>query len=381
MNAGALTVSATVAVDGADATSTFGAQSVAGAGGGKVSVAGSFALAIVDHTTTASVQGAVAVAGGAAAITAASSVASTVKALPHGEGVVTTEVGVGASVALNLVTDRTTAEIADAATLTGAAALTIASTRRASRSPRRGWVRRAERWAFARRRRDPLERHDDREDRHGRARGGSGALSVIATQKATAATTATAAVLGASDAGIGLSMALTVAGHVVNAMLARSVTAASVTLRASEHLRVVVDAEASAAGAPENPADSGDAANPGGEPGAGVDQAVAAERDHASATSVAERREQERRAAPRRAPNRPQGKVNAAAAVAITLATVSAEADVAAGAAITAAGRSPSRARRTRTPPPRRTARPARASTRRSERAWRSRWRRSPIGR
>src|SRR5690606_675299 len=44
----ALTVSATVAIDGADATSEVSAAAAAGSGGGTVSVAGSVGIALVD---------------------------------------------------------------------------------------------------------------------------------------------------------------------------------------------------------------------------------------------------------------------------------------------------------------------------------------------
>ena len=124
-----LAVAATVTVDGADTTATFGAQSVAGAGGGDVSVAGSFALAVVNHTTRAGLDGTVTLTGGDATLTAASVVSSTVKALPAGAGVTDAgDFGFGASVALNLITDRTGAEIADGGTLTGGRDVTLAAT-------------------------------------------------------------------------------------------------------------------------------------------------------------------------------------------------------------------------------------------------------------
>ncbi len=85
-----LTVAATVTTDGADTTSTYGAQSIAGAGGGKISVAGSVAIAVVNQATTAGVYGTVVLTGGDATLTAGSTAATTVKALPAGEGVTST---------------------------------------------------------------------------------------------------------------------------------------------------------------------------------------------------------------------------------------------------------------------------------------------------
>src|SRR6185437_7662029 len=123
-----LTVSATETVNGADAINTYGAQATSGAGGGKISVAGSLGLAVVNQTTTAELAGAVVLTGGDASIVAASNAASTVKAEPTAGGVTSTSVGVGASVALNLVTDTTTAILDNAATLTGAANVTLGAT-------------------------------------------------------------------------------------------------------------------------------------------------------------------------------------------------------------------------------------------------------------
>ncbi len=57
MHAKRLTVSATETVNGADAISTYGAQATSGAGGGKISVAGSLGLAVVNQTTTAAELG------------------------------------------------------------------------------------------------------------------------------------------------------------------------------------------------------------------------------------------------------------------------------------------------------------------------------------
>ncbi len=61
-----------------------------GAGGGKISVAGSLGLAVINQTTTAEVAGTVVLTGGDATITAASNAASTVKAEPTAGGVTAT---------------------------------------------------------------------------------------------------------------------------------------------------------------------------------------------------------------------------------------------------------------------------------------------------
>ncbi len=91
-------------------------------------MAGSLGLAVINQTTTAEVAGTVVLTGGDATITAASDSASTVKAEPTAGGVTSTSVGVGASVALNLITDTTTATLDDGISLTGAANVTLSST-------------------------------------------------------------------------------------------------------------------------------------------------------------------------------------------------------------------------------------------------------------
>src|SRR5690606_26806814 len=70
--------------------------------------------------------------GGDATLTAASRLASTVKALPVGLGAVTSggSIGVGVSFALNLVLDETTAAIEADAVLTGARDLTMSAAAR-----------------------------------------------------------------------------------------------------------------------------------------------------------------------------------------------------------------------------------------------------------
>src|SRR6185437_3452629 len=128
VKAHALTVSATVTPNGGDITSTYGAASVAGAGQGKISVAGSVAIAIVNQATQAELAGAVTLTGGDVTVTAASKATSTVSAEPTPGGVTATNVGVGASVALNLITDTTTATLDDGISLTGAANVTLNAT-------------------------------------------------------------------------------------------------------------------------------------------------------------------------------------------------------------------------------------------------------------
>ncbi len=127
MTAASLQLTAAGDPAGGDGVSTIGARSVAGAGGGKISVAGSFALAIVNHTATASLGGTAHLTGDAT-IGATSSLVTTVAALPAGVGVTSSgQLGIGASVALALVTHTTTASVTADGQLVGAHDLTLAA--------------------------------------------------------------------------------------------------------------------------------------------------------------------------------------------------------------------------------------------------------------
>ncbi|MGO4276936.1 hypothetical protein AB4Z22_45095, partial [Paenibacillus sp. TAF58] len=111
VKAKSLTVSAGVTNNAGDQVSTDAATATSGAGASdaKLSVAGSFALVIATQTTLAQVAGTVNLTAGALTVTATSALASTAKADPaDGTGVSAGTVGVGASVALDLVTDTTT---------------------------------------------------------------------------------------------------------------------------------------------------------------------------------------------------------------------------------------------------------------------------------
>src|SRR5205814_37475 len=102
---------------GSDTTNTFGAQATSGAGGGKNSVAGSIAFNLVLAQSSASVGNGVAVtlSGGTrdVSITADPDSISTTKALSG--GVSGAKFGLGLSIAVSVVIDRTTASIGNEA--------------------------------------------------------------------------------------------------------------------------------------------------------------------------------------------------------------------------------------------------------------------------
>ncbi|OGB31539.1 MAG: hypothetical protein A3I16_04050, partial [Burkholderiales bacterium RIFCSPLOWO2_02_FULL_66_35] len=131
VNAQGLTVQAGM---DADAKNDFVAEAQSGAGAGKVGVAGSLAINTVANTTTALVQGDTDTAGagfgvgatvnagaGDILIEAGNASTSTVTAGAEVEAGAEAKVGVGASVGVNVVANKTVAEVADKAAITGGA--------------------------------------------------------------------------------------------------------------------------------------------------------------------------------------------------------------------------------------------------------------------
>jgi hypothetical protein len=101
-----------------------------GAGGSKIGIAGALALNLIDAGASARIDGTASVdAGtGASAITAEQDMSATAEALPSGDGTSGGKVGIGASVALNLITATTLAELADAATFDNGQGLAVSAT-------------------------------------------------------------------------------------------------------------------------------------------------------------------------------------------------------------------------------------------------------------
>ncbi|RZL64885.1 MAG: leukotoxin LktA family filamentous adhesin [Variovorax sp.] len=104
-----------------DATHTVDTQASAGAGGSSVGVAGALALNLIDTSSQALLQGGALVnAGtGAVSIRAENNTDITAKAAPVDKGATGGKVGIGASVAVNITGNRSTAEIEDGAALSG----------------------------------------------------------------------------------------------------------------------------------------------------------------------------------------------------------------------------------------------------------------------
>ena len=123
ITANGLDLEATMTNVGGDTTHTFGVDAIAGAGSGNVGVAGAVAINIVSDTTEAIVAAGAVVSAGTGNITLIAQnlradVAAALGDAALGSG---TSIGVGASVALNvLTTNITEAEVANGATLSGA---------------------------------------------------------------------------------------------------------------------------------------------------------------------------------------------------------------------------------------------------------------------
>ncbi|MHB1243241.1 MAG: beta strand repeat-containing protein, partial [Gaiellaceae bacterium] len=287
-------------------------------------VAGSFALHVLTTTTSALlVTGStVALTGGDASMTATSESSSTVKALPT--GTVGSGFGLGASIALNIVEDVTSAGLEDDATLTGAGDLTIiASSDDAMVTEAEAGVSSSTAIAAA------IAISISNVTTTARIGSGTalsiaGDLSADAEQSATVATTAKGAA-ASTGTGIGAAFALTYATHSVTAVTDRDVAAGgSVTFAAAGYSSSSANTVASASGAPESA--SGDVTSQ-----ANDQRTYGNERAAANGASGA--------TTPANPPaETSEGGISVAAAISINLVTSTAAASIRDGISVTAGG-------------------------------------------
>src|SRR4029077_4066989 len=261
-------------------TNTLDAEASSGSGGGKVSLAGSLALVIGNLHTDALIVGTVNLSGDATLV-AGSNSSSTAKAEPDGVGATSSSFGFSAAVALNLITENTSAGIADNGVLVGAHVLNItattnnAMTTEAKMGAAGGSVDITPSVAVS------------LSNLTTSASIGTGAdttiagdLTANATQTASVTSHAGAKSSGATSAGIGIAVAITVANHLVQATMARNVSGiAALTLLSSGDSTSAATSQASAGGAP--------AAGSAGAPTGGVDGAVSGERSNADGQAAA----------------------------------------------------------------------------------------------
>ena len=217
-------------------TSTFSAQATSGSGAASsVGVAGSLALnvATVDAHATIATGASVSANGGNVTLRSTTDTSSTAKALPK-EGTSGGKLGIGASVAINVATNSTRAEIEDGAVLNGAHDLTLTATgKHAATTEAKGGaaggtaVTPVVAIAVA---------NNDTLARLGTLTSGAlsvgGNLTLEAKQDASADTSAEGDAQGSNTA-IGASLGLTVDNDKVSALIARDVTAASGTVAMS----------------------------------------------------------------------------------------------------------------------------------------------------
>ncbi len=248
-----------------DAGHSFTATATSGAGGGDVSVAGSFALAVVTILTRASVTGTVA----ALDAQAASSATTTVEALPGEKTGSGKKAGIGASIALAIVNDTTVATLAG---VVSGGALVLSATQAhavttTARTGAKGGVAVAAAVALA------ITNLDVAVTIAAGAAAGLASVNATATQTVSSKVIAAGDSSDATDAAVGAAIALAIADHTATARTYRSlaVTGAAAFAAASDST-VSASATASAAGAPQKE---------GSTPADGVDQQVAAERSNA----------------------------------------------------------------------------------------------------
>ena len=247
----------------------YEATATSGAGGGKVGIAGSLALNLVDARTSAQVAtGASVNAGtGASALTANQRITAKASALPTATGGASGgKVGVGASVALNLITDATDATLSDGAAFSGGASLAVSansvlSTTTKAEAGAAGGIAVDAVVALA-----MLDQTTTA--RIGTSATGltvSGAVSVSATSGGDHTASADGNVK-AGNVGVGAAAAVIIGAgdqngilantSVTSASLARNVSAASLAIAASAGRTYVAEASATAGGGKSDSADS-----------------------------------------------------------------------------------------------------------------------------
>jgi hypothetical protein len=327
-------------------TDDFLAKASSGAGGSKVGIAGSVALNLLDTQSVARVSGGATVTvtgGGDVSLTTDNRTDTTAQALPVGGGATGDTVGVGASVALNILANRSVAEVADGGVVTGAGDLTLsASATHAAETTAEagssGGVSITPALALSLINNTTTARLGT-----GGTQSVTGAVSVSAAQHSTITTEASGKAAG-SNAAIGASLALAIVDDRAVATTARSISAGgAVTFSASGVSSSDLKAIASASGAkdaededaaPDSDGDSVDkTATTEFQSGAGKQQAAGVgDADQQTSTSTTAADEDSRSA------KTSEGKVAVAAAVAINVQSAKVTALVPDGVSISAAG-------------------------------------------
>ncbi len=300
--------------------SSFAAHSISGAGGSSVGVAGSIAVTIVDSDTIAQVQGTdpVDLDGANLALTATSKLdnSATADAKQASDGSTT---GIGASFALSVVNDTTDAGLPNGSQLDGAKDLTqtatstdgTTTTANGGASTGSGSLALSAQAAITISNVTTIASVGTGADLTL-----TGALNATATQTASTTTKANGSTKG-GNAGIGLSLALDVVNHDVESQAKRNIDAAgAVSFSATGSSPNDSEAQASSAGAKEKTDANGDGSTkPSVKDKSDANLDVAKANDSSSKTSST--------TTPEAKSGESGGtKVTVAAAVAITIATL-----------------------------------------------------------
>jgi len=258
ISTGSLVVTAAMTVGGSN---SFTSKAISGAGGTNVGVAGSLAVNLVDTQSKASIDASspVAISGGDVTISASDEAVSKVEAIPDTTGT-TGKVGVGASVATNIVANRTNATVADGTTLTTPGSVTI------SAAAIRDITTKAEAGASGGTSVTPAlalslvnNTTTAQLGTSDTAQQSAGDINILASQQATEETAASGIAAG-SEAAIGAAVAVALVNDTVSATTLRDLNARNnVTLRSWGASLNTLEATASASGSEAADAD-GDAA-------------------------------------------------------------------------------------------------------------------------
>ncbi len=238
----------------APAASTYSATAISGAGGTKVGVAGSIAVLVVVNNSTTGIGGtnANATLNGDLGLSASSNLANTSLATAKQTGDGSTS-GVGASFALDVINDTTTAGLANGSTITGVKNLTISATDTDASSTTANGGASAGSGSLALSAQVAITLANVTTSATvgtGPDLSVAGKLSATAVQTASAKTIATGSTKGGS-ATIGLSLALALVNDNVDSQLERNLTAGgAVSFAANGTSSNDTEATASSVGAP-----------------------------------------------------------------------------------------------------------------------------------
>jgi hypothetical protein len=259
VSATGLTVSA--GMNGADAINSFSNSATSGAGATDVGVAGSFAVNVIDTQASATLTAAAQVnlGGGSLSLSAANNTEVSGEALPSGDGATGGSVGVGASVAINIVANRAIAEVADGASIADVDDVTLDASGHFSASAEAsagsaGGISITPALALS-----LINNTTTARLGAGATLVAGGAVSLTAMQQSSITTKASGKAAGANVA-IGAALAIAVIDDVVLSTTARSVNAGGdVTFVAMGASLSELTAEASAVGAAEEEEEEGGA--------------------------------------------------------------------------------------------------------------------------